>query len=135
MGVIETMVTGSEDGKVVEVEMVVEGTVGDAAMDITVDRDDVTGTVEEMIDVDETGGAVEAMQEVEQDVEQTGGFEVDARLIGRVVVRNGCRGVKTGVRSEGWLLEVEMVEVGVWSVGVDNAFNKSSEVVVGRGLT
>ena len=85
--------------------------------------------------MDETGGAVEAMQEVEQEVEQTGRFEVDARLIGRVVVRDGCKRVKTGVRSEGWLLEVEMVEMGVWSVGVDGAFHKSSNGVVGRGLT
>ena len=70
IGVIETMVTGSEDGKVVAVKMVVERTVDDAAMDMTVDRDDVTGTVEKMVDVDETGGAVQAMQEVEQEVEQ-----------------------------------------------------------------
>ena len=135
MGVIKTMVTGSEDGKVVGVDMVLERTVDDAAMDMTIDRDDVTKTVEEMVDEDETGGAVEAMQEVEQEVEQMGRFEVDTRLTGRVVVRDGCRGVKTGVRSEGWLLEVEMVEMGVWSVGVDSAFNKSSDGVVGRGLT
>ena len=62
-----------------------------AAMDMTVDRDDVTGTVEEMVDVDETGGAVEAMQEVEQEVEQTGRFEVHARHIGRIVVSDGCK--------------------------------------------
>ena len=40
-----------------------------------------------------------------------------------------------GVRRAGWLLEVEMVEMGVWSVVVDSVFNKSSEGVVGRGLT
>ena len=102
--------------------------------DMTVDRDDVTGTVEEMVDMDETEGVVEAVQEVEQEVEQTCKFEVDVRLFDIVLVRDGCRGVKVGVRSEGWLVEVNMVEGGVWSIWGDTAFNKSLEGVVSRGL-